>query len=253
MKELIKKGSTSNNKIAMLIDGDNAQPKILEKMIRETEKYGTITIRRIYGDWTTQNMKGWKDTLHVHAIQPIQQFRYTVGKNATDSALIIEAMDILHEKLVQGFCIVSSDSDFTRLATRIREGGYFVIGIGQKKTPEAFVKSCDVFVYTENITGEEQKKSSIQRKTSTKRSGVKRISPTLKKLLLQAFEISVQEDGWAYLSAFGESLNKIDPGFDPRTYGYKQLSKLINAYPQYFEIVQRDKNNPSTMSIRYKG
>ena len=136
----------------MLIDGDNAQPSLIENVLAETAKYGIVTTRRIYGDWTTSQMSGWKDSLNSHAIQPMQQFRYTVGKNATDSALIIDAMDLLHAGNVGGFCIVSSDSDYTRLATRIREQGLFVMGVGESKTPKAFVKACEVFVYTENLS-----------------------------------------------------------------------------------------------------
>ncbi len=141
-----------DRRIAMLIDGDNAQPRLIENILAETGKYGIVTIRRIYGDWTTSNMKGWKDKLNENAIQPIQQFRYTIGKNATDSAMIIDAMDILYERSVDGFCLVSSDSDYTRLSTRIREKGIFVMGIGKKSTPRAFVNACEVFVYTENLS-----------------------------------------------------------------------------------------------------
>src|SRR5512133_900539 len=140
-----------NRRIAMLIDGDNAQPSLIGNMLAEASKYGVVIIRRIYGDWTTANMNGWKDTLNFHAFQPIQQFRYTIGKNATDSAMIIDAMDVLHSSVVDAFCLVSSDSDYTRLATRIRETGIFVMGIGEKKTPKPFVNACDVFVYTENL------------------------------------------------------------------------------------------------------
>ncbi len=144
----------SKLKIAMLIDGDNAQPSLIGKMLSETGKYGTITIRRIYGNWTARNMGGWKETLHINAFQPVHQFHYTVGKNATDSAMIIDAMDILHSGEVDGFCLVSSDSDYTRLATRIRESGIFVMGIGKRTTPKAFVNACIVFVYTENLDPE---------------------------------------------------------------------------------------------------
>ena len=148
-----------SRKIALLIDGDNAQPTLISDILAEVGKYGLITIRRIYGDWTTVNMAGWKKVLHENAIQPVQQFRYTVGKNATDSALIIDAMDILHGRLVDGFCIVSSDSDYTRLATRIREAGYFVMGIGKRSTPKAFINACNVFIYTENLgLGEKERK-----------------------------------------------------------------------------------------------
>jgi len=135
----------------MLIDGDNAQPSLLGEMLAEASKYGIVTVRRIYGDWTTPNMGGWKDALNIHAIQPIQQFRYAVGKNATDSAMIIDAMDILYTVRVDGFCLVSSDSDYTRLATRIREKSLFVMGIGKKLTPRPFVNACDLFVYEENL------------------------------------------------------------------------------------------------------
>jgi hypothetical protein len=252
MKNSLNGETPTQHRIAMLIDGDNAQPKLIEKMIRETEKYGTITIRRIYGDWTTQNMGGWKPTLHVHAIQPIQQFCYTTGKNATDSALIIEAMDILHEGTVQGFCIVSSDSDFTRLATRIREEGSFVIGIGEKKTPKAFVKSCDIFVYTENIIGETILPSFKGKTKAQVKKTMTKIDPKLKKLLIDAYDNAVQEDEWAHLSRLGESLRKIDPGFDPRTYGHRQLSKLIKAYPNLFDIVQRDKNVTASIYVKLK-
>ena len=137
--------------IAMLIDGDNAQPSLIEHVLAETTKYGVVTTRRVYGDWTTPNMSGWKDSLHSYAVQPMQQFRYTVGKNATDSALIIDAMDLLHGGTVGGFCIVSSDSDYTRLATRIREQDPFVMGVGRANTPKSFVNACEVFVYTENL------------------------------------------------------------------------------------------------------
>ena len=139
------------HKIAMLIDGDNAQAGLLSQMLVEAARYGQVTVRRIYGDWTTPSMNSWKETLNFHAFQPIQQFRYTIGKNATDSAMIIDAMDVLHSNAVDAFCLVSSDSDYTRLATRIRETGIFVMGIGEKKTPKPFVNACDVFVYTENM------------------------------------------------------------------------------------------------------
>jgi len=157
-------------KIAMLIDGDNAQAGLLAQMLVEAARYGQVTVRRIYGDWTTPSMNSWKETLNFHAFQPIQQFRYTIGKNATDSAMIIDAMDVLHSSVVDAFCLVSSDSDYTRLATRIRETGIFVMGIGEKKTPKPFVNACDVFVYTENLVAESKaaKARSSQRKSTSK-------------------------------------------------------------------------------------
>src|SRR5512147_2828496 len=150
-------------KIAVLIDGDNAQSSLLPQMLVEAGRHGQITVRRIYGDWTTNSMNSWKETLNYHAFQPIQQFRYTIGKNATDSAMIIDAMDIMHSGVVDAFCLVSSDSDYTRLATRIRETGIFVMGIGEKKTPKPFVNACDLFVYTENLV--EEKKVLQQKRT----------------------------------------------------------------------------------------
>ncbi|MCK4718336.1 MAG: NYN domain-containing protein [Thermoplasmata archaeon] len=250
MAEKADKEPKAQRNIAFLVDGDNAQPKLLERMIREAEKQGTITIRRIYGDWTTPNMNGWKDTIHIHATQPIQQFRYTVGKNATDSALIIDAMDILHSGVADGFCIVSSDSDYTRLATRIREEGVYVMGIGEKKTPKAFVKACDLFVYTENITPQgNEKPPAVKTRTKSKKTE-KQEEPL--PLLIEAFEMVMEEDGWARLSAMGSALLKIDPGFDPRSYGQKQLSQLIKAHSKTFELKYKDETGPTTVSVRMK-
>jgi len=231
--------STSvNRRMAMLIDGDNAQASLMNKMIAEVGKYGSIIIRRIYGDWTTSNMGGWKDNLQTHAVQPIQQFRYTIGKNATDSAMIIDAMDILYSGEVEGFCLVSSDSDYTRLATRIREKGIFVMGMGKKSTPRAFVNACDVFVYTENLVSEESlakrsKPSSRSKKTSTSSEPP---TPDPIPLLRSAFDLAVQEDGWAFLGTLGHHLRQLDPGFDSRTYGFRQLSQLIRGYPKQVEV-----------------
>jgi len=224
-----------SRRLAILIDGDNAQPSLIDKMLSESSKYGTITIRRTYGDWTTSNMGGWKKTLQTHAIQPIQQFRYTVGKNATDSAMIIDAMDLLYGGTVDAFCLVSSDSDYTRLATRIREKGFFVMGIGQKKTPRAFVNACDVFVYTENLAPPKPAK----KKTSTKKGAGKvkePPKPDATPLLTHAFEYAVQEDGWAFLGTLGHHLRQLDPGFDARTYGHSQLSALIGENPKVWEV-----------------
>ena len=231
--------SNLTRKLAVLVDGDNAQPSLLEKILAETSKYGIITIRRIYGDWTTSNMGGWKDILHTHAIQPIQQFRYTTGKNATDSAMIIDAMDIMYSGNVEGFCIVSSDSDYTRLATRIREKGFFVMGVGRKNTPRAFVNACEVFVYTENLAAD--------RVSPAKRGGKKptgKVASTIPDpldLLRQAFDMVVEEDGWVPLNMLGQQLQQLDPGFDPRTYGHKQLSLLLKAHKDTF-TVKKEKN-----------
>lgn len=231
----------SRNKVAMLIDGDNAQAGLLSQMLVEAGRYGQVTVRRIYGDWTTPGMNSWKDTLNFHAFQPIQQFRYTIGKNATDSAMIIDAMDILHSRVVDGFCLVSSDSDYTRLATRIRETGIFVMGIGEKKTPKPFVNACDLFVYTENLVTE--KKTNNQRQKP--KDGSKKVKDEKEEvdpvpLLTQAFEMAVQQDGWASLANMGNALYQLDPGFDPRTYGHKQLSKMMLKFKEQFEIHEKD-------------
>ena len=252
-------------KIALLIDGDNAQPSLIGQILAEAGKYGLVTIRRIYGDWTTVNMSGWKNALHDSAIQPIQQFRYTIGKNATDSAMIIDAMDILHGHLVDGFCIVSSDSDYTRLATRIREMGFFVMGIGKRSTPKAFVNGCNIFIYTENLVprGREREAREPRRRDrggSGRKGGGKETREQKEEreehedredredkagkydpvsLLKGAFDMAVHEDGWANLGEIGFYLRQLDPGFDPRTYGFKQLSQLINSQKALFDVHSR--------------
>jgi len=234
--------NTLRQKIAILIDGDNAQSSLLPQMLVEAGRHGQVTVRRIYGDWTTNNMNSWKETLNYHAFQPIQQFRYTIGKNATDSAMIIDAMDLLHSGVVDGFCLVSSDSDYTRLATRIRETGIFVMGIGEKKTPKAFVNACDVFVYTENLVTEKKStqpkpaqsnKTSKAKKTQDEKEEKDELDPL--PILSQAFEMTVGQDGWAPLAGMGNALYQLDPGFDPRTYGHKQLSRMIGSLKDRFE------------------
>lgn len=227
----------------MLIDGDNAQPSQIEHVLAETAKYGVITTRRIYGDWTTSQMAGWKDSLHSHAVQPIQQFRYTVGKNATDSALIIDAMDLLHDRTVEGFCIVSSDSDYTRLATRIREQGLFVMGIGRSDTPKSFVNACEVFVYTENLALPTESKTRIAEVASSDWT----------ETAVRAIEMAAQEDGWAFLGAVGHNMRQLNPAFDPRSYGHKQLSLLIKSSPKLFEVRQSSgAGGPSVIDVRLR-
>jgi uncharacterized LabA/DUF88 family protein len=242
MNDSLDEGIKLNRKLAVLIDGDNAQPKIIDQIITESGKYGLPTIKRVYGDWTTPQMQIWKEHLHTHAIQPIQQFRYTTGKNSTDSALIIDAMDILHKRLVEGFSIISSDSDFTRLATRIREEGFFVMGIGEKKTPKAFVKACDIFVYTENISPQKMLDLESDSDTTEKQDPIP--------LLVKAYEMVAQEDEWVNLAPLGITLQKLDPGFDPRTYGYKRLSQIIKNYPNKFEIKFEQKDGGSIAYIK---
>ena len=209
--------SPTTDKLAVLVDADNAQSSIIGDLLREVARYGTATIKRAYGDWTTPHLNGWRETLHSLAIQPIQQFRYTSGKNATDSALIIDAMDLLHGGRVDGFCLVSSDSDFTRLATRVREAGLAVYGFGEQKTPRSFVAACDKFIYTE-----------ILRAPAAKRDAVEAPQEPLKPLITAAIAGATREDGWAPLSVVGSLVVKSNPSFDPRNYGCEKLGELVS-------------------------
>ena len=250
--------TNGRQRIAVLIDGDNAQSSLLPQMLVEAGRHGQVTVRRIYGDWTTSNMNSWKETLNYHAFQPIQQFRYTVGKNATDSAMIIDAMDIMHSGVVDGFCLVSSDSDYTRLATRIRETGIFVMGIGEKKTPKAFVNACDLFVYTENLVEEkkatQQKRTQAARAKKTTKEGAEPEKEELDPMpvLSQAFEMAVGQDGWARLDVMGNAIYQVDPGFDPRTYGHKQLSRMLNKLKDRFEMRTQDIEGQLIFYVRMK-
>jgi uncharacterized LabA/DUF88 family protein len=249
----------TNRRLALMIDGDNAQAKLLPQMLAEVSKYGTLTIRRVYGDWTEPEMKSWKEVLHSYALQPVQQFRYTQGKNATDSALIIDTMDILYTASVEGICIASSDSDYTRLATRIREKNLFVLGIGKNITPRAFVNACDIFVYTEILQGvadEEVKTEAPVPITieNTVKAVVEAVTDLtrLEGLLRTAFESSVQEDGWAHLGAVGNFLRQLDPGFDPRTYGHKQLLQLVENNDNFIVDKVQNENGSAAVYIRLR-
>ncbi len=215
--------------IAVLIDGDNAQAKLIKELIEEVSKYGKATIRRIYGDWTIPQMNSWKEIINQYSINPIQKFNYTTGKNSTDSSLIIDAMDILHSNSVDGFCIVSSDSDFTGLAKRIREEGLFVMGIGRKTTPIAFVNSCEIFTFSENLL---PKTELVEEKKVTKTK-----FPKLNiKIIDKAFDISINEEEEAFIAKVGLSLRKIDPSFDSRTYGFKTLTQLFENLDKYIVV-----------------
>jgi len=231
-------------KYAVLIDGDNAQASLLPQILTEVSKAGLITIKRIYGDWTTSTMNQWKESLHQNAIQPMQQFRNTVGKNATDSAMIIDAMDLLHKNDLQGFCIVSSDSDYTRLATRIREEGLFVIGVGEKKTPAAFVNACNQFIYSENLVAEKAPK----KKVAEEEKNLHETADPLP-LLIKGFEMAAKEDEWTYLAAMGNSLRQLDPAFDPRTYGHQKLQSLLKEYPNTFVLKQDRSKKPPVVNV----
>lgn len=214
----------NNERLAVMIDADNAQASLIHELMSEVSRYGTATIKRAYGDWTTPNLQQWKNVLHANAIQPMQQFRYTAGKNATDSALIIDAMDVLHAGLVDGFCLVSSDSDFTRLATRIREAGLAVYGIGERHTPEPFVAACDKFIYTEILRPRPAEASEVEASTEPITELV-----ALKSLVVAAIDANAREDGWASLGSVGGYLGKIDTSFDSRNFGFKKLSDLVRG------------------------
>ncbi len=233
-------------KFAVLIDGDNAQASLLPQILAEISKVGLITIKRIYGDWTTTNMNQWKESLHKYAIQPIQQFRYTTGKNATDSAMIIDAMDLLHSNDVQGFCIVSSDSDYTRLATRISEQGLLVIGVGEQKTPEAFVNACNQFIYCENLAVTQEPKKKARRK---KKKGEKPDSKEPLGLLVKGFELAAKEEEWVQLAKMGSILRQLDSAFDPRSYGHTKLQSLLKDFPETFVIRQDKSKKPPVVYV----
>jgi uncharacterized LabA/DUF88 family protein len=219
-------------KLAVLIDADNAQPAIADGLLAEAAKYGTAYVKRAYGDWTGTSLRGWKDQLLSQSIQPVQQFAYTSGKNATDAAMIIDAMDLLYSQRFDGFCIVSSDSDFTRLATRLRESGVTVYGFGERKTPKPFVVACDKFIYTENLT---YTTSPTAPADTTPAPPPRATAAQLKQdaalinQLRNAIEAASDDDGWASLAAIGHIITKQRPDFDARNYGYSKLSDLIAA------------------------
>ncbi len=220
--------TSANNiekRLAVLIDADNAQSSIIEGLLAEVAKHGVSSVKRIYGDWTKPLLKGWKDVLLLHAIQPIQQFAYTKGKNATDSAMIIDAMDLLYSNRFDGFCIVSSDSDFTRLASRIREAGLMVYGFGEKKTPQPFVSACNKFIYTEILSKKDEQSGRLTPKKATALKSDTR----LVNLLRVAVDSSADDSGWANLATVGNKIVNQAPEFDSRNYGYDKLGELIKA------------------------
>lgn len=258
---------TQDVRLAVLIDADNVSYHHVNGMMREIARYGTPTVKRIYGDWTRPNLVGWKPVLLDYAISPIQQFGYTYGKNATDSALIIDAMDLLYSNRVDGFCLVSSDSDFTRLATRLREAGMIVYGIGEQKTPNAFIAACDKFIYLEilsaNDTNEESAKpfdhplvASVSRPASMSpippsRPGsrtIRRIDEQVTDLVFSSVSDLADETGWAFLGDVGNLMLKKQPAFDPRNYGYQKLSQMIRSLPE-IEIDERPTSQSNVKHI----
>ena len=255
-------------RLAVLIDADNAQASIIEGLLAEIARYGIASVKRIYGDWTSPHTAKWKKSLLKHSINPVQQFPYTTGKNATDSAMIIDAMDLMYTDRFDGFCIVSSDSDFTRLAQRLREEGLMVFGFGEKKTPESFVAACDKFVYTEVLRPEAAikpttaaKKSTTSKKKSTAASNNKtsehdnnQTSQTTLplELIRQAIEEESDEYGWAHLGAVGSYLTKIRPDFDSRLYGFKKLSELFKKSKKYFIVEERNLPGVTSKAVYVK-
>jgi uncharacterized LabA/DUF88 family protein len=228
----------STDKLAVLIDADNAQPSIVDGLLIEIANYGTASVKRIYGDWTAPNLRGWKEVLLMHSIQPIQQFAYTTGKNATDSAMVIDAMDLLYSGNFDGFCVVSSDSDFTRLASRIRESGLLVYGFGEQKTPSAFVSACDKFIYTEVLRAKTDESKAIAKKSTAQLKQDRK----LVSLLRNAVEASSDDSGWAALGTVGNKIAKQSPEFDSRNYGYAKLSTLVTA-TKLFEAQVREQGS----------
>lgn len=261
----------SHRRLAVLIDADNASPAVIEGLLDEVAKYGVASVKRIYGDFTSTRANGWKTALLQHSIQPVQQFAYTTGKNATDSALIIDAMDLLYTKQFDGFCLVSSDSDFTRLAQRLREAGLTVYGFGEQKTPDAFVQACDKFIYTEVLRAAPAAPTPAVAKKSVRKAAkatparasaaaskpdpikVDATRPEAGKaagkrgmldaatvqLILRAIDEANDDEEWAHLGAVGSYLTKIRPNFDSRLYGCRKLSDLLRAHPQHFTVDER--------------
>lgn len=227
--------SEANISLAVLIDADNARAALIDGLLTEVAKFGVASVKRIYGDWTQPNLGSWKDVLLKHSIQPMQQFANTRGKNATDSAMIIDAMDLLYTGTFSGFCLVSSDSDFTRLASRLRESGKRVYGFGERKTPEPFVVACDRFIYTDVFTVSDSEEPALKRRTAKEL----RQDTKLLNLLRGAVDAASDENGWANLGPVGSIVNKQAPDFDSRNYGYAKLSGLIKAIG-LFEIESRE-------------
>ena len=249
-----RKMMINNNKkdlyLAVLIDADNVPYSQVKEMLNELTKFGIPTIKRIYGDWTRPNLAGWKVVLLENAITPVQQYGYTTGKNATDSAMIIDAMDILHSDKVDGFCIISSDSDFTRLATRLRESSKLVIGMGERKTPKPFIVACDKFIYIENLGNDDadsETEGDSDTTTDTKKPDTpkkpaapkEKISNAVIRLLRRTIDDLSDDNDWVSMAEVGSLILKKKPDFDPRNYGFQKLTPLIESCPKHFDIERR--------------
>lgn len=242
-----------DKKIAILIDADNVSEKYIKYIIDEISNHGIPTYKRIYGDWTKPQLASWKNVLLSYSITPIQQYSYTTGKNSTDSALIIDAMDILYSGNVDGFCIVSSDSDFTRLAARLREAGMYVIGMGEKKTPTSFISACEKFKYLEVLAPVESKPAEVKSSKDMQKQEDQKIGMTSMNIIVEAIKTIIieisDEDGWAFLGKLGSTLNKRFPDFDTRNYGFSKLTPFVSSLNQ-FEIRSTKTSNPS-ISLKY--
>jgi len=246
--------SITDDKLAVLIDADNVPYANVKEMMEEISKNGTPTIKRIYADWTKPTVSGWKNVLLENAITPIQQYSYTTGKNSSDSALIIDAMDILYSGKVNGFCIVSSDSDFTRLATRLREAGMTVIGFGEKKTPQPFISACDKFIYLEILKTSKPTSISIPKQTSKAKqqeTSISKVDTKTISLIAESVNDLADESGWTFLGALGNFILKKKPDFDPRNYGFPKLLPLIRSI-NVFDIDERETGNPNVKHIYLK-
>jgi uncharacterized LabA/DUF88 family protein len=248
--------SDDTRRLAVLIDADNISPKVAKDVFEELAGYGTLTVKRAYGDWTTSQLNGWKEQLHAYAIAPMQQFAYTVGKNSTDSALIIDAMDLLYAGHLDGFVIVSSDSDFTRLATRLRESGMTVYGVGAKKTPRAFRDACDKFTFLEVLRADTPEAGAPEVVTPEAASP----EPTrdakggnLQSMLVKALNKTATDDDWSALGALGSHLNRTDPSFDSRTYGFAKLSDLVKSQPFLETKTVESESGQGQLWARLKG
>jgi hypothetical protein len=245
----------NGTRLAILIDADNSNPGRLPQLLAEIAKYGNASVRRAYGNWTSGHLGGWKNGLLTHSISPIQQFNYTTGKNATDSALIIDAMDLMYSGHLDGFCIVSSDSDFTRLAARIREQGMTVYGFGERKTPQAFVAACDKFIYTENLGVDEEdadaRDTTGAARAPRKKPALKR-DPKLDVPLREAVDAASDDSGWADLGAVGSNLVRLASDFDPRSWGFRKLKDLVAAHPGYQLDERTTPDGRTTLRVRSK-
>ena len=240
--------SEQQKRLAVLIDADNSQPSLIEALLEEVANFGIASIKRVYGDWSSDSMRGWKDVLLDHSLQPLQQYPYTKGKNATDMAMLIDAMDILYGERMDGFCLVSSDSDFTPLAQRIRQEGLTVYGFGERKTPTAFVRACDRFIYTEVLRKDDKTAGTVTPKRKVYSTRELKQDTRLVNLIRNAVEDSADDNGWASLGVVGQNVTNRSADFDPRNYGYKKLGELVRAI-QLFEIDERSMDNSPAHNI----